>query len=237
MIIDIWLFPDTFCTVLASQPRTAGLSGNSNSTEDCLILAADTEDLECIAAVRAGSREAFAMLVSKYQTRVRTFCYNVLLDRTSAEDAAQEVFLKVFYRLDGFRGDAQFSTWLYRIAVNHCRDILRKGKRNRAASWDQMAPGKQDAVSLRSEQCSTEHTFESRDLVTKIFAHLSPEYREVLCLRDVQDLSYEQIARTLNCTLDTVKGRIKRARAELLSLSRRFFSDRDDPLFSERGGK
>ena len=197
----------------------------------------DSEDLDLVAAIRAGSTNAFGLLATKYQTRVRTYCYNVLLDRTASEDAAQEVFFKMHSRLDSFRGESLFSTWLYRVAVNHCRDLRRRNRRFLALSWDQLGAAKQDIVSHDTSRLTPEHSLEARDTVTKVFSQLSPDHREVLCLRDVHDLSYEQIAKALDCSLDAVKGKLKRARAELLTISRSIFAEPEDNTVSERGSR
>lgn len=200
-------------------------------------MTSELEDLELIAAVRHGSRDAFVLLVRKHQTKVRTLCRSVLLDASAAEDAAQDVFLKVYSHLGSFRGDALFSTWLYRIAVNHCRDLLRKDCRFKEKSWEALSSAQQDAISLAAHQILPDEALETRDVIVHLLSSLSTEHREVLCLRDIQDLSYEEIACSLDCSLDAVKGRLKRARAELLAKSRHFFTANGVQTKRERSGK
>src|SRR3989338_5779947 len=94
------------------------------------------EDRNVVERVRAGDKEAYALLVRNHQARIRSFCLWTLGNAAEADDAAQEVFIKAYRGLSGFRGGSSFSTWLYRITVNHCRDLLRSGGRGRTESLD-----------------------------------------------------------------------------------------------------
>ena len=104
------------------------------------------EELDVIERVRAGDKEAYALLVRKHQARIRSYCLWTLGNAAEADDAAQEVFIKAYRGLGGFRGRAGFSTWLHRIAVNHCRDLLRKRVRERTESWDALREEKGEAA-------------------------------------------------------------------------------------------
>jgi RNA polymerase sigma-70 factor (ECF subfamily) len=180
-------------------------------------------DLDIIAQVLLGNRNAFAELVDKYQTRVRGFCLHMLSDRALAEEASQEVFFKAYNSLDRFRQDAAFSTWLYRITKNHCLDVLRSRKRAAEESWDQLVENRGETLSEQS--AAPTHvgaTTESRDLVQKALASINPDYREILILREVQGLSYAEISEALDSSLDSVKAKLKRARKEFQAIVRHF---------------
>lgn len=186
------------------------------------------DDLEVIGRIRLGDRNAFARLVIKYEVKVRGYCFNVLSNTQDAEDAAQEIFIKSFNSLDSFRGDSSFGTWVYRIALNHCRDLLRKRKRKPTQSLDQLIENEGDRFQmLLTSQPSAADSVENRQLLSKLFAALPEQYREVLVLREVQGCSYQEISEVLECSLDAVKARIRRARAEILVHSRHLFANGD----------
>ncbi len=181
------------------------------------------EDHAVIRRIQAGDRNAYAELVRKYQTKVRGYCVNTLRDATLAEDAAQEIFLKAYQGLTRFRGDAAFSSWLYRITINHCRDVLRKTARRRTESLDALLEESGDRIeALLAAPDDPQRTSEHTDLIRQILAGLPDAHREILLLREAQGLSYEELADTLSCSLDAVKGRLKRARQELTSQLRHF---------------
>jgi len=192
-------------------------------TEDCSI-----DDLEIIDKIRLGDRNAFASLVLKYEVKVRGYCYNILLNSQDAEDAAQEIFIKAFRSLDSFRGDSAFRTWLYRISLNHCRDFLRKKKRKPTQSLDNLIEEQGDKIqALLTSSSSAEKSVENRQLINKLFASLPEQYQEVLVLREVQGCSYQEISDVLDCSLDAVKARIRRARVEIISHCRHLLAEGD----------
>ncbi len=179
------------------------------------------EDADAVERVRAGDVEAYAFLVRKYQERIRGYCLWTLRNAADADDAAQEVFIKAYRSLGGFRGAAGFSTWIYRIAVNHCRDLLRKGARNKAESWDALREEQGEAAEALISQPEPPH--ERRRQMQEILAQLPEDYRTILLLREAEGLSYEELAEFLHCSLDAVKARLKRARAQLEEKVRHFF--------------
>jgi len=181
------------------------------------------EDLEIVQRVRAGQRDDYAHLVRKYQERVLRLCTSLLNHATTAEDAAQEIFLKAYQALDTFRGDASFSTWLYRIAANHCKDLLRKRSREKTESWEALveAQGEQVQQLLTSTE-DPKSVPADAELVERILSHLPPNYRLILTLREVQGLTYQELADTLACSVDAVKARLRRARQELQDTLRHF---------------
>lgn len=169
---------------------------------------------------KIGDIEAFEELISKYQKRVFNIVLRIVGNADEAEDVSQEVFLKVFKSIAGFKGNSSFYTWLYRITINECMDFIKKRKKTAAYSLD--APLETDEDELKKEvedkSESTEDKVERkevREYIVKALMTLTAEYRSVIVLRDIQGFSYEEIAHILKCPEGTVKSRINRARSEL----------------------
>ena len=157
------------------------------------------------------------------QTKVLGLCTSLLGDAHQAEDAAQEIFIKAYQSLRSFQGNSKFSTWLYRIAVNHCKDLLRKRSRQRTESLEALIEKSGDQVqNLWEPSFDPRNTKEASDIVEKLLAMLSPDERLILTLREVQSLSYQEISETLGCSLDAVKSRLRRARETLEQKTRHF---------------
>lgn len=174
-------------------------------------------DQEIIARCRNGDWEAFAKLVQKYQSRVLTLAARILDNRSEAEDIAQDIFVKVFQSLHDFRGASRFSTWLYRITVNHCLNHLRRRTRQQQSlvvtepeEWMQESPTTNPHKTLEQK--------ERWALVQAKLQLLSPEHRTIILLRDFEGLSYDEIADVLQLESGTVKSRLHRARMELKAL-------------------
>lgn len=189
------------------------------------------DEFQIIQSVLGGDREAYAALVRLYHGRILSLCLSMLLDRAEAEDAAQEAFVKAFASLDQYTRNASFSAWLYRIASNHCLDVLRKKKRQKTDSLDGMIDQKGDsfdaigAESFRGEDSGSEKK-ETLDLAMQMLATLSPDYRQVLILREVEGLTYEEISSVLKVSLDAVKSRLRRARQQLQDKARHFLDSK-----------
>jgi len=161
--------------------------------------------------------------VRKYQGRILQLCASILSDPYEAEDAAQEIFIKAYQSLSKFRGTSSFSTWLYRIATNHCRDLLRKKSRRRTESWEALVEREGDQlIRVLSAPHDPILTQEDTDLIKRLLSCLSPEYRMILTLREIQGLCYQEIAAVMHCSLDSVKARLRRARQDLKEKLRHF---------------
>ncbi len=174
-----------------------------------------SEDKEILAKILAGDSSAYAEIVRRYEGRILRLCFSMLSNEKEAEDAAQEIFLKAYYALNRFKGDSAFYTWLYRIAANHCLDLGKKKSRRPTESWDALLEKRGDEIErLLSTEAGTSATVESQELVHQVLSYLSPDHKLVLVLREMQGLNYEEIAASLHCSLDAVKGRLKRARQE-----------------------
>lgn len=162
-----------------------------------------------------GSEESFAQLVALHEKRVYTLALRMTGNREDAADVAQEAFLSAWKGLPSFRGDAGFSTWLYRLTSNAAVDHLRRTRRQRGeTSLDDAALGLdvQDPAPTPQEQAESKSL---REAVRWGLGELSGEHRRILLLREYQELSYEEIAGRLNVDLGTVKSRLSRARGAL----------------------
>ena len=174
----------------------------------------DHQEQSWIASARNGDEAAFGELVQKYQKRVYALTVRMCPTPELAEEAAQEAFLSAWQGLPFFRGDAAFSTWLYRLASNACVDLLRKERRHQGTSLDDDAAG----AEIPDTKPTPEEAAETKELRAQIEAglrQLSPEHRAVLILREIQQLNYEEIADALSLDLGTVKSRISRGRRQL----------------------
>jgi RNA polymerase sigma-70 factor (ECF subfamily) len=170
-------------------------------------------DDELVRRYLAGDGDAFATLVRRHETRVFNLCLRVLGDREDAADAAQDTFLAALRKLTQFRGDAAFSTWLHRVAVNACYDLLRKRRRqpllHLALEPGDAAPEPGPAAPDHADEVSG-----TRDAAAAL-ARVPSEFRIALVLADVQDLPYEEIAKILDIPVGTVKSRVHRGRIAL----------------------
>ena len=166
---------------------------------------------------RQGDQEAFGELVRLYEKKVYALTLRMCKNPDDAAEAAQEAFLSAWQGLKFFRGEASFSTWLYRLASNACVDLLRKEQRHKAAA----GPSLNDAdtyIEVADDAATPQELAERSELREQIeegLQSLSPEHREVLILRELHQLSYDEIAQTLDLDTGTVKSRISRGRKAL----------------------
>ncbi|KPJ81226.1 MAG: hypothetical protein AMS17_19755 [Spirochaetes bacterium DG_61] len=180
-------------------------------------------DSEFIEVFLAGDDHAFDALVLKYQLRIVNLCYRVLGDYEDAVDCAQETFVKVFRSLKSFRYRSSFSTWLFRIAVNTCKNRLASAKyrfHRRMVRLDRGQDGSEDSLPLEVPNGSSlpANNLEKKEreaLIQQAIDSLPKEQRTALVLRDIEGLSYEEVARITGLALGTVKSRIARAREQL----------------------
>ena len=168
-------------------------------------------------AARQGDQDAFEQLVRAYEKRVFALTLRMCGNPEDAAEAAQEAFLAVWQGLKFFRGESSFSTWLYRLASNACVDLLRREGRHRAAAGPSL-----DDEELRLETADPAPTpqeaaerAELRRQIENGLRALPAEYRQVLILREMHQLSYEEIGQTLSLDPGTVKSRISRGRKRL----------------------
>ena len=177
------------------------------------------EELEIILRVRAGDTDAFEALVLEHQNKVYSLALRMVGNEEDARDMAQEAFIRAFNSLASFRGESKFSVWLYRLTSNICIDFLRGHAKRRTVSlsWED-EDGEEGELEIPDERFSPEARLERTELresVRRGLDSLSPEYREILLLREINGLSYDEISRALNLEEGTVKSRIFRARKKL----------------------
>lgn len=168
-------------------------------------------------------RDAFADLVRAHHAKIYGLCLGMLGDPAAADDAAQEAFLAAWKSYDSFKGDSAFGTWLHRIAANKCLDALRRAGRRGEDSLDAiLEAGGERAEAAQAGPRGPEAAAEAADLAARVLGGLSEEYRLILTLREVQGLSYEEIMQVMDCSLDSVKARLRRAREAALERLRHF---------------
>jgi RNA polymerase sigma-70 factor, ECF subfamily len=177
--------------------------------------AATDPDWQILEKVAAGDADAFTVLVERHQERILRVCERLLHDREEARDAAQEVFLKAFRRAGSFRPQAQVSTWLYRIAVNHCLNRLRRRRIVRMVSFGALGGGEgESAWDPPGEEPDPHRQLAARErwrATREALARLPEGQRAVLVLARFEGLSYREIAEALGITVGAVESRLVRA--------------------------
>lgn len=173
------------------------------------------EEKALVEEAQRGDREAFEAIVKTYEKKVFHLAYSFVQDRASADDLAQEVFVKAYFALSKFHFKSGFGTWLYRIAVNHIKDHLRKVSRRKEVSLEEFEdiPFVADDQVKEKEQRQTED--QRKKIVFQVLETLPPKYQLILTLRDVREFSYEEIAGILKISPGTVDSRLHRARKML----------------------
>ncbi|NLX77976.1 MAG: sigma-70 family RNA polymerase sigma factor [Clostridiaceae bacterium] len=168
----------------------------------------------------SGDVEAFETLIQSHQKKVYNIALRMTKNPEDAQELAQDALVRAFTSIKKFRGDSSFSTWLYRITINVCTDFLRKRNKAVLISMEQGAAANDNgqAMQIPEETPGPEELAEKaqlKELLRDAMDSLSDEHRQVLILRDMMDLSYKEIADTLNVNEGTVKSRINRARTGL----------------------
>ncbi len=190
-------------------------------------------DLQLVERVREGDKRAFGLLVEKYRRKVIRLLSRMVRDPDDLEDIAQETFIKAYRALPQFRGDAAFYTWLYRIAVNTAKNFLvARGKQMRTVSDQAMNDDDEPDERLVAQDIATPET----ELLSKQVAiavneavdALPEELRQAITLREMEGMSYEEIAEYMACPIGTVRSRIFRAREAIASKLRPILGTPDD---------
>ena len=176
-------------------------------------------EAELIQSARSGDQNAFSQLVTANQTMVYNLAYRMTGNPDDAADLTQEAFLNAWKGLARFQGHASFSTWLYRLTSNACIDFLRKEKRRSALSLTTEGEEEEGReLEVADQRFSPERELEKKEArraVREGLAALSPEHRQVLVLREMEGLSYTEMAHLLDLEEGTVKSRLARARLAL----------------------
>ncbi len=168
-------------------------------------------------AAQKGDQTAFMNIVDAYQRPVYNLCYRMLGDATEAEDAAQETFLRAYTKLDTYQQSRKFSSWLLSIASHYCIDRLRR-RRFQMVSWDDLPPWRWlPTTEPQPEEVTL--TRESQDALRDLLDELPSDYRAAIVLRYWHDMSYDEIADTLDTTVSAIKSRLFRARQMMASVA------------------
>ena len=179
-------------------------------------MSTEDSDAKLVEMVQRGDKAAFNVLVLRYQHRVLKLVTRYLRDPVEAEDIAQEAFIKAYRALPAFRGDSAFYTWLYRIAANTAKNVLVSSRRRLVDyNLDMQDPEDYAAQVLLRDSDTPEGmllTEEIRQTVTEAMQNLPDDLREAITLRELEGLSYEEIAAVMECPVGTVRSRIFRAR-------------------------
>lgn len=209
----------TLVVTAGQLARKTGTTGKPSMTPDQNQSQGDhpdsQTDLQLVRKVRNGDRAAFDLLVVKYQSRVASIISRYVYDPQEVMDLAQETFVKAYRAIDRFRGDSAFYTWLYRIAVNTAKNFLEsRGRRPQPSADVADAENFDDGRRLR-DPASPERLLQREQLqeaLSRAIAQLPEDLRSAFLLREYDGLSYEDIARILDCPIGTVRSRIFRAR-------------------------
>jgi len=185
-------------------------------------------EAELIAAARSGDPASFEPLVKKYQPRIFATARRYARRESEVEDIVQEVFIKAFQKLDGFRGEAPFEHWLMRLAVRTCYDFLRSHQRNRETAFTELSEPESDWLDrfVVEPDCASENADAARELMEKVLASLSPPARLVITLLEIEEKSVKEIAEVTGWSVSLVKVRAFRARAEMRKILTRMTKDK-----------
>lgn len=173
-------------------------------------------DIALVKRVQAGDKTAFDLLVRKYQQKIINLVSRYIKDHAEVLDVTQEAFIKAYRALKNFRGDSAFYTWLYRIAINTAKNhLVARGRRTPVTDIDAQDAELYGIADGLKEQASPERmmlTEELRSVVFEVIENLPDDLRLAITLRELEGMSYEQIAEVMDCPVGTVRSRIFRAR-------------------------
>ena len=185
-------------------------------------------EAELIAAALKGDAASFEPLVEKYSPRVFATARRYARRESEIEDIVQEVWIKAFQKLAGFRGDAPFEHWLMRLAVHTCYDFLRRHQRNRESSFSELTEPETDWLDrfVTQPESASENAEAARQLVERILEQLSAPARLIITLLEIEDRSVKEIAQLTGWSVPLVKVRAFRARAEMRKLVAKIAKDK-----------
>jgi RNA polymerase sigma-70 factor (ECF subfamily) len=185
----------------------------------------DYSEAEMIAGCRAGNHVALEELVKRYQTAVLRVCVSLLGSR-DVEDLVQDIFIKILRKIRYFESRSSLFTWIYEITVNHCRDELRRRKRRRWFSLQALPPETVEGIAAEEDSASEQMEAEElRQQLRRALNHLEPKYRELIVLRDLEGLGYEEIAKISGTDAKLVKSRLYQARQILAEKMRNYVEE------------
>jgi RNA polymerase sigma-70 factor (ECF subfamily) len=195
------------------------------------LVTSNDVDRELVARVQRGDKQAFGLLVEKYQRKLARLLQRMIRDPAEVEDVTQEAFIRAYRALPAFRGDSAFYTWLYRIGVNTAKNHLQvMGRRAPGALDAAEAEGTEEGEALR-DMNTPENVLLSKEIAATVnaaIAELPEELRNAIQLRELDGMSYEGIAEMMNCPIGTVRSRIFRAREAISERLRPLLEPRKD---------
>ncbi len=187
------------------------------------------EDGELVRRSLAGDRGAFEVLVRRYQRLVFRIVGGFLRNRADVEEVAQEVFVRAFVALPGFRLGAPLRPWLAQIATRASYDRLRRGRRSAEVSWEELGPGEQQAADQLAAGTDPAERAAARDLAERALACLSPKDRQALILAEVQGFTAAEVGQALGCSALAARLRLHRARRAMRRVAERLLAGKDRP--------
>ena len=184
--------------------------------QDQVLMSERDIDQKLVVRVQKGDKTAFDLLVRKYQHKVAKLVSRYVRDRREVEDVTQEALIKAYRAIGGFRGESAFYTWLYRIAVNTAKNYLESQGRRPPGSDMEIEGAEliESGEGLR-DQATPERQMLTNEIATtvhRVLEHLPPDLRTAITLREIEGMSYEEIAEVMDCPIGTVRSRIFRAR-------------------------
>lgn len=183
----------------------------------------EPDDKQLVEAARQGDVNAFRELVNRHQRRAYAVALGMVHDPDDARDVCQEAFLKVHKNLGTFEGEAQFFTWLYRIVANLCIDLIRKRRGTKIEFDDTMANDNPDEAGISPQRTGFDpgRALADKELRAQIMSaldKLSPAHRSVLVMREVEGLSYQEMADMMKCSIGTIMSRLFHARKKMQTM-------------------
>jgi RNA polymerase sigma factor (sigma-70 family) len=189
------------------------------SFEKGMGMSADLREKQLIQKAKTGDESSFESLILSCQSRAFNIAIRYLKNEDDAMDALQESFIKIFRHLNSFKEDSRFDTWVYRIVVNTCNDMLRKNSNQKITdSIFKTEDEKETIIEIPDITGSPEEVFDKKEKTEHIIScleKLNQEQKEIIVLRDIHGFSYDEISEILDCSIGTVKSRINRSRLRL----------------------
>jgi RNA polymerase sigma-70 factor, ECF subfamily len=214
---------------MPNGPSSLNSSQNAPSKGESYVVPIDADDHQLVEACRSGDRRAFQMLYERYERKVYAVAYGFLRNPEDALDVVQEAFIKVHRYLPNFEGQSSFYTWLYRIAANLCIDHLRRNTRKKDVEFDDRLrhDGAQESTAADALPASVlgspSEAVENKEILSAVeqsLVHLSDKHRAVIVMRELQGLSYAEMAKAMNCSKGTIMSRLFHARRNMQKLLR-----------------
>ncbi|MBX7081639.1 MAG: sigma-70 family RNA polymerase sigma factor [Nannocystaceae bacterium] len=228
--------------VSAAAPSRRDFSLNSRpngpSQDETFVDAPDPDDHSLVEACKRGDRRAFQLLFERYERKVYAVAYGFLRSQEDALDVVQEAFIKVHRYLPNFEGQSSFYTWLYRIVANLCIDHIRRNTRKKDVEFDDKLRHDGDQDSAPAESLPTSllgnpgEAVENKEILAAVqdsLKYLSDKHRAVIIMRELQGLSYADMAKAMNCSKGTIMSRLFHARRNMQKLLRERLENLPEP--------